>query len=271
LVAYLLLPDNSLKTAFMFLGAGDNGKSTLIALIEALLGSENVEAIPLHKLEDDRFAAADLYGKLANTFADLDARALAATSMFKSITGGDSIRGEQKYRGAFKFRPYARLIYSANEAPPTPDGSDAFFGRWKVIPFEQAFTGREDRRLIERLTTPEELSGLLNMALLKLPVLRERGRFPDTDETEAAARQFRIDTDSAAGFIAERCVVEEEARVARARLYRDYKEWCQETGHRPFHNRNFNKRVRQATRGEVEERPIEGIYTWIGIGLGGAA
>jgi hypothetical protein len=35
------------------------------------LGSENVSHASLQELSDDRFAAADMYGKLANICADL--------------------------------------------------------------------------------------------------------------------------------------------------------------------------------------------------------
>jgi putative DNA primase/helicase len=103
LVGYVQIPDNALQTAFMLLGPGANGKSTFINLLRALVGPENVAAIPLHQFDDDRFATAGLYGKLANTFADLDSRALSSSSMFKAITGGDAIQAERKFRPAFTF------------------------------------------------------------------------------------------------------------------------------------------------------------------------
>ncbi len=87
LAAYLLTPDNALQRAFMWLGPGGTGKSTSLGLYRAFLGPENVSSVALHQLEEDRFAAADLYGRLANVFADLDARVLRASSIFKSITG----------------------------------------------------------------------------------------------------------------------------------------------------------------------------------------
>ena len=104
-VGYFVTPDNSLQVAFMYLGGGGNGKSVAIGLHAAVLGRDNVSAVPLHKLEDDRFAASDLYGRLLNQFADLDSRALQASSVFKSITGGDTIRAERKFCPAFAFRP----------------------------------------------------------------------------------------------------------------------------------------------------------------------
>jgi len=268
LIGYLLLPDNSLQAAFMFIGPGANGKSTLMALIGALLGAENVANVPLHRLEDDRFATAELYGRLANLFADLDARALSSTSMFKSIVGGDSISAERKFRDSFTFRPYARLLYSANEPPPTPDGSDAFFRRWVVIPFNERFEGREDRRLLERLTRPAELSGLLNRALLARPALIERGRFPSTEQTQAAADEFRVATDSSSAFAAECCVADEDGRVALPELYRIYAAWCKDNGLQPFSARKFNRRLRDRFRGQVGVRTINGAATWVGLRVG---
>ena len=177
-------------------------------MITALLGEANVCAVPLHRLEEDRFAPAQLYGKLANVFADLDARALASSSIFKSITGGDLVQAERKFRDAFSFVPFARLIFSANEAPPTPDSSDAFFRRWLVIPFEERFTGRADHGLLEKLTTPEELSGLLNHGLAARPELFGRGDFATTKPTALAKHKFRVDSDSVAGFVDECCDVD---------------------------------------------------------------
>ena len=233
LAGYLVAPDNRLQVAIMFLGGGANGKSTALGVQEALLGSPNVAAVPLHKLDEDRFATADLYGKLASIFADLDARALRSSSMFKAITGGDAVQAERKFRPAFTFRPYARLLFSANEPPPTPDSSEAFFRRWLILPFDRSFAaGDADRDLLARLTTPTELSGLLNRALAELPALRSRGHFSASAVTSEAAAGFRISSDSAAGFIDDCCRIVSDGRVAKPALYRAYKDWCEENGRR---------------------------------------
>ena len=135
--------------------------------------------MPLQKLDDNRFASSDLYGVLANVCADLDASAMQSTSEFKKIVGGDPIHAERKHREAFTFTPYARLLFSTNEPPPTHDVSQAFFDRWIVLPFRKRFRGTaaEDKNLIRKLSTPKELSGLLNRALDGLERLRRNGGF----------------------------------------------------------------------------------------------
>jgi putative DNA primase/helicase len=267
IVGYILTPDNRLQKAFMFIGPGGTGKSTAANLIRDLLGRENVSAVPLHTLEEDRFACADLYGVLANVFADLDARALKSSSMFKSITGGDAIRAERKNRDSFTFTPYARQIFSANEAPPSADNSDAFFDRWLVVPFHRRHRGTEhvDHDLLAKLTTPAELSGLLNRALDGLDCLRDQHGFSHAASSDKAAQRFRIDADSAAGFCEERCILDSDARIAKPALFQAYRTWCDENNRRALAAVRFNRRLRELHTGQLDEIASEGKDYWIGI------
>ena len=69
-----LYSGNPMRKAFMFLGAGRNGKSTVLNLIRALLGKGNCSAVSIQTLSENRFAPADLFGKLANIAGDMDRR-----------------------------------------------------------------------------------------------------------------------------------------------------------------------------------------------------
>ena len=50
----------------------------------------------------NRFAKADLYGKLANLYADLPDSALKSVGIFKMLTGGDPIIGEHNFQNRFR-------------------------------------------------------------------------------------------------------------------------------------------------------------------------
>ena len=156
--------------------------------------------------------------------------------MFKAITGGDVIRVERKHRDAFNFKPYARLLFSANQAPPTVDSSQAWFDRWTTFPFHQRFRGTaaQDYDLLAKLTTAEELSGLLNRALEALAGLRERRRFTTTPEMREAATKFRQEADTVAGFMAERCELVPDARSKRSDVYEAYNEWVRSGNRKPL-------------------------------------
>jgi putative DNA primase/helicase len=273
IAGYLLVPDNRLRKAFMLTGIGRNGKTTVLKLLEQLMGPGNVSHLSLHKLVEDRFAAAELYGRQANICGDIDRRALASASLFKEVVGGDPIHAERKHRDPFSFEPYARLLFSANELPPTPDGSPAFYDRWIVIPFPRRFSDAEaDETLFDRLTTPEELSGLLNLAIRALGELRERGHFRETASTTDAASRFKVETDSVAGFLAEAATFAPEAWVSKANLFAKYKRWCEQNNRGALGKQKFNERLRADHPQIVEKQGNKaegdnGLRGWGGVGL----
>src|SRR5205807_62228 len=106
-----------LQRAVLLNGTGANGKSVFIRLLQALVGLANVTARSLQELELNRFAKADLFGKLVNLYADLPETALKSTGTFKILTGGDPVTAERKFQQPFTFIPYAKHVYSCNRIP----------------------------------------------------------------------------------------------------------------------------------------------------------
>ncbi len=102
-VGAAIYADLPVHRAIMLFGPGRDGKGTLLRLIKALVGAEHCSAVPLQTLGDNRFAAAELYGKAVNLAGDLDARALLRTDMFKTLTGGDTVHAERRYGQPFTF------------------------------------------------------------------------------------------------------------------------------------------------------------------------
>jgi putative DNA primase/helicase len=180
IIGYVLLKSNKYEKAFMLFGSGDNGKSVFIKLIESFLGPQNTSHVTLQDLDGDRFSSADLYGKLVNTFADLPAHKLSSTGTFKTLVSGDSIRAQFKYGQPFSLVNRAKLIFSANKIPDSDDTSHAYYKRWLILAFEKSFTeGNRDTSLIQKLTAPDELSGLLNLALIALRQIEKEGGLRD--------------------------------------------------------------------------------------------
>ena len=78
----------------LLLGDGQNGKSLFIDLLASLLGAHNCAAVTVQQLDESRFHAINLLGKLANFCADLPATTLRETSTFKRAVSRDPIEGE---------------------------------------------------------------------------------------------------------------------------------------------------------------------------------
>jgi putative DNA primase/helicase len=254
-------------------GEGANGKSVWLTLLETFLGRENVTTLSLHRIEADKFAAARLVGRLCNIGTDLPTAALAGTSMLKALTGGDTITAERKYEASFEFRPYARLLFSANSAPRSDDATHGFFRRWLCIPFNRTFDESSPdtvpRAVLDaRLSEPGELSGLLNRALEALPVIRT-GRFTESASTRAALREFQAVTDPFAVWLEQATVEHPDAMVPKDRLRSAYAQICQEAGRSIMREEQFTaalKRLRPKV--EPAKRRLNGKLTPVYLGLG---
>ena len=82
--AWLMTPDTSIQKAILLLGDGANGKSTHLRAVLAFIDRQNVAAVSLHRLENDRFSVARLLGKLANICPDLPSEDLSSTFIGKA-------------------------------------------------------------------------------------------------------------------------------------------------------------------------------------------
>jgi putative DNA primase/helicase len=231
LFGYCLIPYVRLEKAFMFTGGGRNGKSTLLTLLEAFVGVENVSKIPLQEIDENRFKRAELFGKLVNLFADLDARALKSSTYFKTITSGDAIDAERKHKNPFSFRPFSRLAYSANQLPYSYDKSYAYYRRWIIIPFPKRFEGKnDDKSLGYKLTRPNELSGLLNRALIGLNRLFENQDFTETEIVKDAVENYQKQNDTVVAFVNDCCEFGESFETERSKIYDAYTTYCKNEG-----------------------------------------
>lgn len=208
IIGYLLYRSAVYEKAVMLYGNGDNGKGVLIKLIEAFVGRENCSHVPLQELDNDKFSSADLFGKLANTFADLKSQKLLATGYFKTLVSGDSVRAQKKYGQPFSFRSCAKLIFSTNKIPDSDDKSYAYFKRWLILSFDRVFHGiTKDTNLINKLTTSDELSGLLNLSLIALRQLKKDGGFRDIS-VEKVRKEYEYNANTVKAFLDDKCVID---------------------------------------------------------------
>jgi P4 family phage/plasmid primase-like protien len=270
--AWLMTPDTSIQKAILLIGDGANGKSTYLRALLAFIGNDNAAAVSLQKLENDRFSAARLIGRLANICPDLPSTDLTSTSVFKAITGGDPLIAEYKFKDSFEFVPYARLVFSANHPPKSQDASPAFFRRWLVVPFERTFADGApitipSDKLDAMLSDPPELSGVLNKALEALATIRRRG-LSESNSTNHAADEFRQATDPLAVWLDRKTILHPDAVTLQDQLHREYCRNCADAG-RPIISKTAFGRTMKKLRPTVTnyQRTVNGILAWCYIGI----
>lgn len=162
MLAYSLIPDWSQQKWFMLLGKeGGNGKSVLLRVIRDLLGDKNCSAVPIQDLQST-FKGARLYMKLANIASDVQERKMKHFDIVKSLTGGDPIEIEMKYKDSFDYINVATLMFSMNMMPMLDEILDgATKRRMMVLEFNEIFRGEAaDKNMFNKLTTSEEKSGI---------------------------------------------------------------------------------------------------------------
>lgn len=264
---YALIPDSRFGKALMLTGSGANGKSTLLNLLERFIGRENVSKVPLQELDQHRFKRADLFGKLVNMFPDLNSQALKSSTYFKAITTGDVIDAERKNKDPFYFRPFARMIFSANELPSSRDKSFAYYRRWNIVPFPNQFVGKAaDTGIMEKLTQAHELSALLNQALIGLQRLLTNQQFSKSDTADNALDVYRNQNDTVGAFLSSKCEFGEDLEIERGEFYAAYSQYCAGMDSAPVSRNEFYNSARADSR--IGERKRSGSRYFIGASIG---
>jgi P4 family phage/plasmid primase-like protien len=247
-LGYCIYRSTCYEKSIMFVGPGKNGKSVLIRLIESFVGQKNVSHASLQELTGDRFASADLYGKLVNTYADLESNKLTNTGIFKTLVSGDSIRAQRKHQQPFSFCNHSKLIFSTNKILRTDDMSYAYYRRWIILIFDRIFDGEnQDPDLINKLTTEEELSGLLNLLLKGLRKLIKEGGFKDIS-VEQIRQQCEHSSSIVKEFIDEQYVINlnnPDYLVSTRRLKELFGVFCKSRGLKPLDESILGKELLQ--------------------------
>jgi putative DNA primase/helicase len=270
---YCLISDVSLQRAVMLYGSGSNGKSVFINLLKVILGKSYVSGESLQNLETDKYRVANLYGKRLNAFPDLKDTPLQTNEVFNTLTGNDlELTGERKYQHSFSFRPTTKLLFSANKPPFAHSDNYAYYRRWILIKFPKTFEKEEIKeRLIDDLTTEEEISGFINLMLEGLERLQKNRKFSYNAGVEEVERIYLMHSDNVRIF-EEECLRDcsgNEEPTEKKRVYSLYCEWCNQNGLTPVKPNAFTmrlgklgRRVHETTKYDIVTKRGEHISTY---------
>lgn len=244
IVGYLLTTNTASQKAFVFWGPARTGKSTLLWVVEyLLLGKKNVSNIPWQEI-GDKFKTAELLGKLANVFSDLPSKSIDDTGIFKVVTGEDYLMAEKKNKNPFKFKPFARLVFSCNELPRNyVDRTEGFYRRLIIVPFSrQIEKSKIDKSLKYKFQREKE--GILNWALEGLKRLYENNfEFSENELTDGVKKEYKRENNNVISFVEECCELDGLFSCSRIEIYEAYKEFCVEAGLKALSQIKFNKEL----------------------------
>lgn len=237
MMAYSLFPTTELEKFFILYGPGaNNGKSTLLSVVEWIAGRENVSALSLKQL-GERFAPANLQGKLINLCAEIPMGETLPDEQIKKLVSGDAITAEFKGKNHFEFRSYATLWFATNNLPHSRDVSPATIQkRCILLEFNRSFDGENrDFRLKEKLR--DELPGILSYALQLfgglLSMNREQGHDLLLEEPPSSVEgkaKWLTSSDPVRQFAEDRLVSGKDFFIESKELYPAWTSWRDSNG-----------------------------------------
>lgn len=245
LFGYLLLRDYRFERAFMFLGAGRNGKTKLAEIMKKFIGTKNCSSLQPIVFEDPTNPNVSfLHNKMANLCMDINSTQLKNTSVLKGLTGGDLITASRKYKNSITFKNYAKMIFGANELPSTRDTKDAFWERWVLLQFPYTFVDEhifnalpeeerknkkiKDPNIIQKITTEKEMQGLLNWSLEGLHRLLSNQTFSYKYSSDEVKAIWLRKSDSLNAFVLDKCIIEYDKKILKENFYRSYVDYCKQ-------------------------------------------
>ncbi len=232
IIAYCLLPDYPIHRLFCFIGAGLNGKSCYLRMIEKFIGSYNVCTTELDTLMASRFEITKLHKKLVCLLGETNFKELSQTSKLKKLTGQDMIGFEYKNKNPFEDRNYAKILISTNNLPETSDKSDGFYRRWHIIDFPNRFSEKKD--ILLDIPNEEYESLALKCPIILKELLKER-QFIGDGTIEDKKKRYEDKSNPLDKFITECCDVDDlNSFVWKFEFIKRFSQWCKDNRFREF-------------------------------------
>ena len=235
-------------------GEGGSGKSTVIRMIDKMIGNENTSNISLCQLTQ-RFAAFGLMGKLLNSCADLELDALTDVSTLKKVLGEDTLSAEAKGKDAVSFKSYAKLIFSTNELPIVKaEKTNGFYRRLLILPMNQV-PERQETDFFDRLSA--EIDDFIRISVTALEKMYQDGRITASPGSIEAVKRLRCDSDTVEAFLNEKMAPAPYGRIKKLDAFREYEAFCRDMGRQSLTKQNFYRSMRTKGIAEIKTNGME--------------
>lgn len=237
---FCLWKEYKFEKAFMMVGNGRNGKDKSLELIKRMLGVENCCSVPLSSLKPESFIISEFFGKMANIAGEINNQDLKDTSEFKALTGRSMKTAPRKFLKPITFVNYAKFIFACNDLPMIYDVSKGFWDRWVLLEFPYTFVTQQeldsakdktnlklrDENIIERISTPQEMSGLLNKFLEGFERLQKTKQFSSARGSEEVKALWIRKSNSVMAFCFDNVEEGYESYISKKEFRRKYAEYC---------------------------------------------
>ena len=191
-------PNRTRKKMVILTGDGNNGKGTFQALLENLIGKENISNLKPNQFQEQHLLSA-LNGKVCNIGDDISDKYLDSVSDLMSIVTGDTIQVNPKHLQPYEASYRLLCIFSGNGIPRSRNKSQGWYRRLCIVPFNADFNGTVERPEIkdEFIKSKE----LLEWVLFKILNMAEFDRFIEPKAVKDMLDEYKEDNDFYYSFV----------------------------------------------------------------------
>lgn len=250
-MGYIIQPYKPDANWWMFRGPGGDGKSTIIKVLNGILGdalySADEALLGTGSGHGNSHITTDLVGKLAVVIEELKAGKALNDSGLKMLAENTKMTANPKNKDTFSFNYIGSLIMCCNHFPVIKDTSEGTVRRANVIPFNRQFVkmGTADNNRARKILQDEnELAGVLNFMLEGYKRYAERGKFLPPESCLLAKEEWLCEANNVVRFVKEnvRILGDKTVRMCSAsEVHNRYDRWCNANGITPKNRNNLYK------------------------------
>jgi len=263
------IPGYRVKKCLLMVGEKDSGKTQIKKLLTKLIGTEYCSSSELASMSSssNKFGTSDLYNKRLAGSNDMSYAKIDDMSMFKQLTGGDTISVEFKGRTPFSYVFSGFLWFLANDYPKfSGKKENAIYERFLIAPCTHVIEEHmQDPELLNKML--EEGEYIVSLCIEHLQNLRKRHyKFITSEKMDKALEKYKVTNNSLLQFTEECCEVDDnlimEDRVTLPKFRRYYQRWCSETGVMKMALTNDNMELYVKMKYGTKKKRSKGYYYW---------
>lgn len=247
MIGYTLFSRCEMGKAFILVGEGSNGKSTLLHMIGKALGVDNITNLDLKDLNHN-FRPALLQGKMLNLGDDISDDYLGDTAMFKKLVTGDPVILERKGKDPFMFINSAKFIFSANDLPRVKNFGTAIHRRLVIVPCNADFSVKQDDFdpfIKDKVSTTNAAEYLLKIAIGGLKRVLTNGTFTTPEVVSQALFEYEAENNPVQQFFEANEGLKLDNEPTE-NVYKKFRDYCLVNGITGVYNKStFIKRVKK--------------------------
>lgn len=265
-MSMVLVPQFNFEKAVMLIGkSAANGKSTIIKIMKVLFGVENTISISLQDMVYNRFMAQKLDGKLLNLYADINNKEISDLGKFKLFVSGDLVTVERKHGHPYEIVPKTIHFFSTNTLPEIKEDNNAVYRRFVIIDFPVSFEDRKDLNLLEKLTTAEELEGIMWLLLRTAQRLARKKQFTYPQTPNEVRMRWKLESNAVYELIEHSnfIIIKSDKEISRSKFYECYIKFCMKNHYTIKSQSTVSRQV--AALGYATKQ-VKGERYWFGVG-----